>query len=255
MGGLLAEDSLHLRHDDSRHLALTAFLSPPVIFPRSIIEAAYASNRGAPITGFLLTTVRWPHLLLFVAAGLLTFLDAALAQKDTARGTIMPRRTMPRTIIEAHGHAALDTRRMGMRVTRSIRMNPLPMLIPLAFWLAGALFAGLLFSHNFIGEGAVNFGKARCFLEPGNEALEAREAIPGFTNSSHAVDGLRIFSSRRSFIFWRRRFPVRLAQALKPLYEFLLTNGTFDELYDLIFVRAGLFGSAACSGRAAMVPS
>jgi NADH-quinone oxidoreductase subunit L len=31
--------------------------------------------------------------------------------------------------------------------------------------------------------------------------------------------------------------PVRLAQALKPLYEFLLNKWYFDELYDLIFVR------------------
>jgi len=60
-------------------------------------------------------------------------------------------------------------------------MNPRFHADSLGLLAAGALFAGLLFSHNFIGEGAGEFWKGALFLEPGNEALEAREAIPGFT--------------------------------------------------------------------------
>ena len=71
----------------------------------------------------------------------------------------------------AHGHHghALDPHE-----------SPLPMLIPLGVLAVGALFAGLVFSHDFIGEGGPEFWKSALYLSPGNHILEAREEIPEF---------------------------------------------------------------------------
>ena len=96
----------------------------------------------------------------------------------------------PRMTTARHDHGT-----HGHRVTRSIRMNrPLPMLIPLGVLAIGALFAGLVFSHDFIGEGAGEFWKGALYLGPDNQLLEAREDIPELRQAApHAVDGLRIF--------------------------------------------------------------
>ena len=66
---------------------------------------------------------------------------------------------------------------------RSIRMNrPLTMLIPLGVLALGALFAGLVFSHDFIGEGGAEFWKGALYLGADNHILEAREDVPGSPN-------------------------------------------------------------------------
>ncbi len=127
---------------------------------------------------------------------------------------------------------------MGMKRMRSIpHESPLTMLIPLGVLAVGALFAGLVFSHEFIGEGGVNFGKARYILQPGNHILEAREGVPEFAKQLPTV--LMVFGFFVAVLFYilAPSIPGRLAQVTKPLYEFLLNKWYFDELYDLIFVR------------------
>src|SRR5208337_3857146 len=223
-------------------LALTGFPFTAGYFSKdAIIEAAYASNRGGAYYGFLLTTVAagltsfysWRLVFLtffgtprWAADGHGSGHDHDAAQDDAAHDH------------QAHGHVAHDHGAHGHEGhALDPHESPLPMLIPLGVLAAGALFAGLLFSHNFIGEGAGEFWKGALFLEPGNDALEAREAVPGLTKQLPTL--LMVFGFFVAAIFYllAPSIPARLAQALKPLYEFLLNKWYFDELYDLIFVR------------------
>ncbi len=222
-------------------LALTGFPFTAGYFSKdAIIEAAYASNRGGAYYGFLLTTV---------AAGLTSFYSWRLvfltffgtprwAADGHGSGHDHAARDDAAHDHDTHGHVAHDHAAHGHEGhALDPHESPLPMLIPLGVLAAGALFAGLLFSHNFIGEGAGEFWKGALFLEPGNEALEAREAVPGFTKQLPTL--LMVFGFFVAAIFYllAPSIPARLAQALKPVYEFLLNKWYFDELYDLIFVR------------------
>jgi NADH-quinone oxidoreductase subunit L len=111
------------------------------------------------------------------------------------------------------------------------------MLIPLAVLAVGALFAGVVFSHDFIGKGWDGFWKGALYLGPDNHILEAREDIPAFARQLPTL--MMAFGSLIAVLFYvlAPSLPAWLARIFRPLYEFLLNKWYFDELYDFIFVR------------------
>ena len=111
------------------------------------------------------------------------------------------------------------------------------MLIPLGVLAVGALFAGVVFSHDFIGEGGPEFWKSALYLSPGNHILEAREEIPELAKLLPTL--LMVVGFLVALLFYQLvpSLPHKLAQAVRPLYQFLLNKWYFDELYDAIFVR------------------
>jgi NADH-quinone oxidoreductase subunit L len=207
-------------------LALTGFPLTAGYFSKdAIIEAAFASSRPGAFYGFLLTTV---------AAGLTSFYSWRLvfltffgAPRWAAAG-----------YGSAHDHAAHDHEELGHEGhALDPHESPLSMLIPLGVLAVGALFAGLVFSHDFIGEGGPEFWKGALYLGPGNHILEAREDIPAFAKQLPTL--LMVFGFFVAVLFYvlAPSIPGRLARGAKPLYEFLLNKWYFDELYDMIFVR------------------
>src|ERR1019366_4783641 len=206
-------------------LALTGFPFTAGYFSKdAIIEAAFASDRTGAFYGFLLTTV---------AAGLTSFYSWRLVFL-TFFGA-------PRWAAAVHGaddHAAHDDGAHGHEGHAvDPHESPLSMLIPLGVLALGSLFAGLVFAHDFIGEGFGEFWKGALFLGPNNHILEAREDVPGFAKQLPTL--LMVFGFFVAALFYliAPSIPARLAQGARPLYEFLLNKWYFDELYDVIFVR------------------
>ena len=132
---------------------------------------------------------------------------------------------------DAHGHGHGD---------HAAHESPLVMLVPLAVLAFGALFAGVVFRHWFIGDGFEGFWKQRAVPRPGQphprghgDGAVARLAV------ADADDGRRL---RRRLLHLHRRPPApsALADANPLLYRFLLNKWYFDELYDCHVRAPGL---------------
>ncbi|MGH6839668.1 MAG: NADH-quinone oxidoreductase subunit L [Methylocella sp.] len=186
----------------------------------AIIEAAFASDRAGAFYGYVLTAA---------AAGLTAFYSW--------RVVFLTFFGAPRW--EAAGHEAGHDHAAPGHEGRALdpHESPLSMLIPLGILAIGALFAGLVFSHDFIGKGTGEFWKGALYLGPNNHILEAREDIPAFARRLPTL--MMAFGSLVAVLFYvvAPSIPAWLARIFRPLYELLLNKWYFDELYDMIFVR------------------
>ncbi|MGH6853510.1 MAG: proton-conducting transporter membrane subunit, partial [Methylocella sp.] len=221
MGGLWRKLPFTLATMTIGFLSLMGFpLTAGYYSKDAIIEAAFASHRAGAFYGYVLTAA---------AAGLtafyswrVVFLTFFGAPRWEAAGHAAGRD------YAAHGHAghALDPHE-----------SPLTMLIPLGVLALGALFAGVVFSHDFIGKGWEGFWKGALYLGPDNHILEAREDIPWYARQLPVL--IMAFGSLVAVLFYvlAPSIPPRLARIARPLYELLLNKWYFDELYDVIFVR------------------
>jgi NADH-quinone oxidoreductase subunit L len=202
-------------------LSLTGFPFTAGYYSKdAIVEAAFASDRTGAFYGFLLTTA---------AAGLTAFYSwrlIFLTFFGAPRWAAGHDHAMHDHDGHGHGGRHLDPHE-----------SPLSMLIPLAVLAAGALFAGVIFSHDFIGKGWDEFWKGALYPGPDNHILEAREDIPAFARQLPTL--MMAFGSLVAVLFYvlAPSIPQRLAQIARPLYELLLNKWYFDELYDMIFVR------------------
>jgi NADH-quinone oxidoreductase subunit L len=207
-------------------LALTGFPLTAGYFSKdAIIEAAYASSRSGAFYGYLLTTL---------AAGLTSFYSWRLVfmtffgAPHWASAGHEPAHDHSAGAKTAHGHGehALEPHE-----------SPLVVLIPLAVLACGSLFAGAIFSANFIGEISAGFWKGALDLEGYGHLHERMELIPTLIKQLPTL--LMTLGFLIAFVFYimAPAIPVRLAKSFNPLYEFLLNKWYFDELYDGIFVR------------------
>ena len=115
-----------------------------------------------------------------------------------------------------------------------IHESPRVMLIPLYVLAAGAVLAGFVFQHWFIGEGQAEFwGKALAR----NEILTKMEEVPTWVNWAATVAMLAGLALAYVFYIRDKTMPKRLAEMNQPAYQFLLNKWYFDELYNFIFVR------------------
>ena len=112
--------------------------------------------------------------------------------------------------------------------------SPLTMLIPLILLSVGAIFAGFTFKELFLGHEGVNsfWQQSIFFLKPlSNEHPPFWFLIltPVLVISSIPV---------AYYLFVKNKnLPKQLANANKPLYQFLINKWYFDELYDFIIIR------------------
>jgi NADH-quinone oxidoreductase subunit L len=208
-------------------LALTGFPFTAGYYSKdAIIEAAFASSQPGASYGFWLTAL---------SAGLTSFYSwrlvfmtffgiprwAAAGHDETGQDRIDDHHG-------AHGHEghALDPHE-----------SPLVMLIPLGVLAMGSLFAGVVFTHDFIGEGAREFWKDSLAMGSYGQLFEGMELIPFAAKQLPTILMIAGFLIALLFYILAPSLPVRLAKIARPVYEFLLNKWYFDELYDLIFVR------------------
>ena len=119
----------------------------------------------------------------------------------------------------------------------AVHESPLVMLIPLAVLALGAVFAGDVFRHWFIGGGVEDFWRHALFFGKGNTILEEMEHVPFWVSLSPTVFMLIGFVVAWYMYIANPAFPRELASMFPDLYRFLLNKWYFDELYDRIFVR------------------
>jgi len=113
--------------------------------------------------------------------------------------------------------------------------SPINMLIPLGVLSLGAIFAGLVFNHSFISEGAGHFWQGSVVFS--EELIHHMHGVPTWVKWAPftvMITGLAI-----AWYGYIRNpaFPAKFAAAIKPLYTFVYNKWFFDELYDRIFVR------------------
>ncbi|MEO8668947.1 MAG: NADH-quinone oxidoreductase subunit L [Bauldia sp.] len=184
-------------------LALTGFPFTSGYFSKdAIIEAAYAGGTQAAFYGFWLT----------VAAALMTSFYSWRLIFLTFHGA-------PRAPAEVMKH---------------IHDSPPVMTVPLIILAIGALFAGLLFSGAFIGEGNAEFWKGALveghILEEMHHVSLWISLIPTLMMAVGAL--LAIY-----YYILHPELPARIARRHHVLYAFLLNKWYFDEIYDFLFVR------------------
>jgi NADH-quinone oxidoreductase subunit L len=208
-------------------LALTGFPLTAGFFSKdAIIEAAFASH--SPVQSYA-------FILLVLAAGMTSFYSWRLFFL-TFMGT--PRWTHDAHHHDdhhAHAHGDHDNDHGHSHVPHE---SPLVMTIPLILLGAGALFAGLVFAPAFIGEGYGEFWKGAIFTSEHNHILHAMHEVPEWVKQSPFVMMVGGFALAVVFYLWKPYLPGQLAASQPLLYKFLLNKWYFDELYDIIFVRA-----------------
>ena len=224
-------------------LALTGFPLTAGYFSKdAIIEASYASMRPGSVYACILV-VAAAALTSFYSWRLifLTFHGVSRAHEGPTEGHDHNAHAEPGHGNEAgapaHDVHAHDTHGHGGEPHES----PGVMLVPLYVLAFGALFAGLIFKHVFVGEGGKAFWQAALYVSPSNHILEDMEHVPGLFSSLPFLAFLLGFAVAFYMYVMAPGSAAVLARANRPLYLFLLNKWYFDELYDRVFVRPAFF--------------
>ncbi len=174
----------------------------------AILEAAWAANTAIGQYGF------WCGLM---AAFLTAFYSWRLI------------------ILTFHGRPRADARTM-----KHVHESPPVMTIPLVLLAIGALVTGFSFHDQLLGPEWRQFWGQSIQIGPGNHVLHAMEGLPDWVGLSPSVIGLAGILLAYLFYVEAPSVPVLLAEALQPLYRFLLNKWYFDELYNAVLVRPSL---------------
>ncbi|KAB2911914.1 MAG: NADH-quinone oxidoreductase subunit L [Hyphomicrobiaceae bacterium] len=174
----------------------------------AIIEAAYAGH----------TPSNYAFWLLVIAAFMTAFYSWRLM------------------FMTFHGHTRADH-----HTYEHAHESPWVMLLPLLLLAVGAVAAGFLFQHFFIGEGFKEFWRASLFEGPQNHVRHAMHELPGWVAWAPFTAMAAGFALSYLYYIAAPRLPAATAKAFKPLYLFLLNKWYFDELYDWLFVRPALW--------------
>ncbi|MBV9569969.1 MAG: NADH-quinone oxidoreductase subunit L [Alphaproteobacteria bacterium] len=130
----------------------------------------------------------------------------------------------------AHGHAL---------PLSEVHEAPRTMLAPLAVLAVGALFAGALFDHLFVGGEARDFWRGAIALAAGHE--NAEEHLPIWVEFGPFVATILGFAIAWYYYILRPELPAQMAARRSLIYLFLYNKWYFDELYNFLFVRPALW--------------
>ncbi|MFB9343809.1 NADH-quinone oxidoreductase subunit L [Aminobacter aganoensis] len=122
-------------------------------------------------------------------------------------------------------------------VMHHVHESPPVMLVPLFILAVGALFAGVVFHDQFIGEGYNEFWKGALFTLETNHILHDFHGVPMWVKLAPFVAMIAGFLMAYLFYIRSPEMPKVLAERHRGLYAFLLNKWYFDELYDFLFVR------------------
>jgi len=121
---------------------------------------------------------------------------------------------------------------------------PLSMNIPNMVLTLGAILAGIFAVHGFT-ESEDFWGDSLFMLKESVEVLEAAHHLPFWVKMIPVLAGLLGLLLAWYFYIKRPDLPAKIAEANRPLYQFLLNKWYFDEIYEALLVRpAKLLGYA-----------
>jgi NADH-quinone oxidoreductase subunit L len=111
--------------------------------------------------------------------------------------------------------------------------SPWTMLVPLALLSVGAVFAGFVFHHAFIDEGAFWNGSIAY-----NEGLiHAMHEVPLWVKLTATIVMITGFLIAFQAYIRDTSIPEKAATQLGPVYRFFFNKWYFDELYNVVFVK------------------
>jgi NADH-quinone oxidoreductase subunit L len=116
-----------------------------------------------------------------------------------------------------------------------VHESPLVMLVPLALLALGAAFAGMAFTHFFLGEGAQAFWNASIFVSKAGEG-----ELPMWVELAPLTVTIIGFAIAYYYYILNPELPRKLAAKKGMLYLFLFNKWYFDELYDFLFVQPAM---------------
>jgi NADH-quinone oxidoreductase subunit L len=119
--------------------------------------------------------------------------------------------------------------------------SPWTMALPLALLSIGAIFAGIAFHHQFIGEHNAEFWKGAVFNLPAEHAAEGGHHAPVWVIWAPLVASVLGLLVAAYVYLLKEGLGARLAARGGPLYTFFYNKWFFDELYDFVFVRGARF--------------
>jgi NADH-quinone oxidoreductase subunit L len=131
-----------------------------------------------------------------------------------------------------HGASRVDPRAL-----EHAHESPNVMLIPLYVLSFGAVFAGAIGYHLFVGEGRAAFWAESIRVLPAHDSLAAAHHAPFWVGVLPLVVSVAGIGLAWGMYVRDPTWPGRLAARFRGLYETLLNKWWFDELYDALFVR------------------
>jgi NADH-quinone oxidoreductase subunit L len=111
------------------------------------------------------------------------------------------------------------------------------MIWPLVVLATGAVLAGMIGVHYFVGEGRQEFWRDSILVLPEHDTLAGAENVPFFVSMLPLVAGVLGIATAWLAYIRDTEIPGRVARRFRPIYLFLLNKWYFDELYNAIFVR------------------
>jgi NADH-quinone oxidoreductase subunit L len=130
--------------------------------------------------------------------------------------------------------------RASREVMNHVHESPKVMILPLVVLAMGAVFAGMIGFHDFVGEGRDAFWRDSILVLADHDSIEGAHHAPFWVSTLPlAVGLLGIFLAWVAYIKWPE-IPARTAKTFYALYLFLLNKWYFDELYDFLFVRPAM---------------
>ena len=133
------------------------------------------------------------------------------------------------------------TPRADHHTMEHVHESPPVMMVPLYILSVGAIVAGGLGFHYFVGEGHTEFWRDSLFVLPEHDVLSKMGGEwPDFIGLPTIVAVIGIVAAYVAYIRLPD-LPRRFAATFRTLYLFLLNKWYFDEIYDAVFVRPALF--------------
>lgn len=130
-----------------------------------------------------------------------------------------------------HGHAHVDDGTAGYHPHES----PINMLIPLGVLTLGAIFAGYVFHHSFISEGAGHFWQGSVAFS--EELIHHMHGVPTWVKwAPFVVMALGFVTAWFAYIR-NPKLPAAFVEQLGVVHQFVFNKWYFDELYNFLFVR------------------
>jgi NADH-quinone oxidoreductase subunit L len=224
------------------HVGLAGFYSKD-----SIIDATYEVGTGMGTYAFVLTLVAAGMTSFYSWRQFLMTFHGRYRGRDHDHAAHATHADHAGSSNE-NGHAAVgvvdDDHGHGHHAPRleDIHESPMVMLVPLGVLAFGAVFAGILFDHYFIGALSPQFwnhslGAIAGFgLEPQQD-----ERLPHWVEVAPIIMTAIGFAIAYYYYILHPDLPRKLAARRGMLYLFLFNKWYFDELYDLIFVRPAFF--------------
>ncbi|MGA7674365.1 MAG: NADH-quinone oxidoreductase subunit L [Rhizomicrobium sp.] len=129
-----------------------------------------------------------------------------------------------------HGHGH------GIKL-EDVHESPLTMLVPLGVLAAGALFAGAIFAHYYIGADSSGFWRGAVAVAFGHAS---GKELPLWVEFAPFVVTLIGFAIAFYYYILNPELPAQMAARKGMLYTFVYNKWYFDELYAFLFVRPAM---------------